>query len=1185
MALPNVSFVGVIFAFIPLLLFPKTFAQDPGFFLDDWQEKSAQIPDYEIIPKSGNSTSVNILVDMDHVQHKVPAYVYGNNAVAWGGNMNEHETVMTDLKNLDPHVLRWPGGNLSQVYFWNLSSDQRPSDIPAGLNPWYGQNEDNWQMSTSDYYDLLANTNSTGSICVNLSYARYGTGPNPVNKAAHMAAEWVRYDNGRSKFWELGNENFGNWEAGYKIDVANNQDGQPEYISGQLYGQYCRVFIDSMRAAATENGMEIKIGVVAYDAESSYDPIQTVWNEGMMPEVGDIADFLIVHSYFTPYNKSSTISTILNSHHVPAEIMTVMVDDMAEAGNPMIPVAFTEWNIFAVGGMRQVSYINGMHSALVLGEFIKEDYGLATRWDLTNGWNDEGNDHGMFSRGGEPGVDYYNPRPVFFYMYYFQKYFGDRMVQSSVEGNNAVVAYASSFTSGEAGLVIINKSTSAETALVEIENFTPGMRYYTHTLTGGTDNGDFSRKVFLNGYGTDEQGGGPDAYESVKALAFEVEGGIKAELPPLSVVYLMVDKKPPLSYLSSRIDSSATVISVELSDAVVLAEGPTGFEVVANGSFPLPITLVEIDTVKSNLVYLHLDQEVRPSDTLTLSYSGNNISSLDSLVLAPFSMAPVQNLLPGAIPQLISAYTSQMGDVICLLFNMAMEVEGSSVDSFLLMTGDETTPAIAFTDVRISTEDSTKLVLMPALPMVAEYDLFLSYSGSSLMSLHGAAVESFDSLHVTNQATGISPVIVSAEVADYGLTIRVEFSKPMNDLSSHIPFFELRVNGESSTIGTIQSSAHSMVLTPESYIRFADTVTLSYNGITVASVDGGVLQPVANLTVKNALPEPEVILVPGMIDAELFAINFGMVPEPTSDTGGGNNLGYIDAGDWLEFEIDVLHTGYYTGGLRLAAANNMGQLQIQTSDGVLLDLATVTIPVTGGWQEWTTLPLKEILLHEGRQRLRLKALTSDFNLNWLNLELDRTVQAVLLSAATNEAGDTITLVFDKELAVPGSTEYTWFDVVADGQIINVSRLTLKNDDKTMLLLALETPLSADHELITVSYGAGNLRATDRTPVVSFSNMPVVNQVITTLSLPAVPEASFYPNPVKDMLNVRISGSKSDLVTLQIIDAMGRTRFLQEYPIYADNSMVQVDMSLLQEGIYLVRLSNDRMTVYHRIMVE
>ena len=32
---------------------------------------------------------------------------------------NEKMAAMTDLKNLDPHVLRWPGGNLSNSYFWN----------------------------------------------------------------------------------------------------------------------------------------------------------------------------------------------------------------------------------------------------------------------------------------------------------------------------------------------------------------------------------------------------------------------------------------------------------------------------------------------------------------------------------------------------------------------------------------------------------------------------------------------------------------------------------------------------------------------------------------------------------------------------------------------------------------------------------------------------------------------------------------------------------------------------------------------------------------------------------------------------------------------------------------------------------------------------------------------------------
>ena len=54
--------------------------------------------------------------------------------------------------------------------------------------------------------------------------------------AAHLAADWVRYDNGRTKYWEIGNEDNGTWEAGYRIDLHNNHDGQPQIITGDLYG-------------------------------------------------------------------------------------------------------------------------------------------------------------------------------------------------------------------------------------------------------------------------------------------------------------------------------------------------------------------------------------------------------------------------------------------------------------------------------------------------------------------------------------------------------------------------------------------------------------------------------------------------------------------------------------------------------------------------------------------------------------------------------------------------------------------------------------------------------------------------------------------------------------------------------------------------------------------------------------
>ena len=63
-------------------------------------------------------------------------------------------------------------------------------------------------MDVDSFYTILGKTNSTGMITVNYGYARYGTSTDPVAQAAHMAADWVRYDNGRSKFWEIGNEVF-----------------------------------------------------------------------------------------------------------------------------------------------------------------------------------------------------------------------------------------------------------------------------------------------------------------------------------------------------------------------------------------------------------------------------------------------------------------------------------------------------------------------------------------------------------------------------------------------------------------------------------------------------------------------------------------------------------------------------------------------------------------------------------------------------------------------------------------------------------------------------------------------------------------------------------------------------------------------------------------------------------------
>ena len=196
---------------------------------------------------------------------KISKYVFGNAIAAWAG-AHDNPTLVEGIELLAPTLIRFPGGSWSNGYFWNGV----PSDVPDSIydgttynsttktakkNKFWGQTgKGGWQTTTDQYYALREKTNvPEGLITINYGYARYGTSDDPVAKAAHLAADWVRYDDGRTKFWEIGNENGGPWEYGWMIDTTLNKDGQPQIITGELYGKHFKVFVDSMKKAAAGN--------------------------------------------------------------------------------------------------------------------------------------------------------------------------------------------------------------------------------------------------------------------------------------------------------------------------------------------------------------------------------------------------------------------------------------------------------------------------------------------------------------------------------------------------------------------------------------------------------------------------------------------------------------------------------------------------------------------------------------------------------------------------------------------------------------------------------------------------------------------------------------------------------------------------------------------------------------------
>ena len=542
-----------------LILVAPSAPKDPpvaptmGFFLDDWQPKSFVVPVLQNIgaPTTGD---VTVTIDATNVITKIPASVYGHNANTWMTAMITEPVFMRHVSDLQPHVIRWPAGSGSDGYWWNCAPGTTPDDVPKQLLDksgkkkyaayFFGRPPGARSGSLDAYYEMRKETGNEGLITVNYGYARYGTGPHPAETAAHYAADWVRYDHGRTRYWEVGNENYGDWELGYRIDTTQNKDGQPEFLTGELYARHFKVFADSMRKAAAELGVTIYIGAVTAESEpKGYDTkTRKTWNPEMMKEMDGAADYYVVHNYFTPYKKNSTAAEVLHDAvTVPEAQMKYVLESLAAAGAAVKPIAMDEWNMFASGSMQQVSNISGVFADIVIGETLKNKYGLACRWDMLNSW-DGGNDHGLFSAGDEAGVARWSPRPSFYHLYFLQKMQGDRAV-AAISGDSSIRAYGSTFSSGEVGVTLVNVSPQTRTVQLSGKGYEPGKRYYWYTLSHGGDNAEFSRQVVVNGRGPAGVAGGPEDYASIPAWTAPAAKGIAVVVPAYGAVFLTIEKR------------------------------------------------------------------------------------------------------------------------------------------------------------------------------------------------------------------------------------------------------------------------------------------------------------------------------------------------------------------------------------------------------------------------------------------------------------------------------------------------------------------------------------------------------------------------------------------------------------------------------------------------------------------
>jgi beta-glucanase (GH16 family) len=117
------------------------------------------------------------------------------------------------------------------------------------------------------------------------------------------------------------------------------------------------------------------------------------------------------------------------------------------------------------------------------------------------------------------------------------------------------------------------------------------------------------------------------------------------------------------------------------------------------------------------------------------------------------------------------------------------------------------------------------------------------------------------------------------------------------------------------------------------------------------------------------------------VQAESWANMMGVATEACAE--GGLNVGWIDANDWIVWDVNLPAAGTYKVEYRVASLNGGGTLQLERAGGAQV-YGALAVPGTNGWQNWTTVS-HQVSLPAGPQQIAIKALAGGWNLNWLRI--------------------------------------------------------------------------------------------------------------------------------------------------------------------------------------------------------
>ncbi|NJC25962.1 cellulase family glycosylhydrolase [Neolewinella antarctica] len=351
--------------------------------------------------------------------------------------------------------------------------------------------------------------------------------------------------------------------------------------------------------------------------------------------------------------------------------------------------------------------------------------------------------------------------------------------------------------------------------------------------------------------------------------------------------------------------------------------------------------------------------------------------------------------------------------------------------------------------------------------------------------------------------------------------------------------------------------------------------------------------------------------IAGRIQAEDFCKQNGIRTQATSDVGGGQNVGYIDRGDYLDYRLSVPSSGRYTLAYRVASRFASGEVQFRSGSRVL---ATTAIPNTGDWQNWRTITTT-VDLSAGNQTLRLFASGPNWNINWFTLTTASTPPppptggSCTFGAPSGSALPALDALTFSEVYIlgnggPALRNFKKFSINYSAQYADVYQFAINTNDgnpgfyvdlKSALTYRFNLPqpdLSLSGTGITGLDGSywivkdgANVALVDKTRgfTLYFSNSATAPACgagagarISTVFREETP--GVFPNPTSDVLYV--TGLSASAGTYHIIDVRGA---IVRQASFAAGERLSIGVTDLATGAYLLRVEQREGTLTERFV--